>query len=87
MNIGLFIIMCYAISHLITTEFVLSKQRELLYNNDKFPQFFKDLITCPVCAGFHVGWIMGIFFTPYFFIFDGFIVMGAIRLIEKISFV
>jgi len=85
MNIGLFILVCYAISHTLTTEMVLSKPREWLFNQKWFPTFFKDLITCPVCMGFHVGWILGIFFTPYFFLLDGFIVMASIKIIEKIS--
>jgi len=83
MNIGLFMLICMAISYTITSETVFEKPRTWLYN--KLPTFFQDLLTCPTCMGFHVGWIMGIFFSPLFFLLDGFLIMGFIKLVEKIS--
>lgn len=86
MNIGIFFLIIYAISHTLTSELVLEKPRRWLFERKWMPEFIKDLITCPVCMSFHVGWIMGIFFTPYFFLLDGFLVMGATKIVEKISF-
>jgi len=87
MNIGFFILICYAIAHLFTTEMVFAKPKEWLFNRKWFPEFFKDLLVCPTCFSFHVGWIMGIFFTPLFFLFDGFLVMACVKIIEKISMI
>ena len=87
MNIGLFILLCYGISYTLTTEMVLSQPRKWLHTRKWMPVFFKELLICPICMGFHIGWILGLFFTPYFFLLDGFIVMGSIKIIEKITMI
>lgn len=80
----LFVLLCLGISYGISTEMVTLPMREWVFKHA--PKFFSDLIYCNVCTSFWVGTIMGLFFTPgLFFIFDGFIVMSAMKIIDKIS--
>lgn len=85
MNIGIFLLIGYGIARTISTEKVLEKPKMWLFKQKWFPQFFEDLLSCVVCSSFHIGWIMGIFFTPYFFLLDGFLLMGMVTIIEKIT--
>lgn len=85
MEIGIFLLIGYGIASLLSVERVLEPLKDKMFAWKYFPSFLEDMLSCVVCTSFHVGWILGLFFTPYFFILDGFLLMGAVKVIEKIS--
>jgi len=82
MNYILFILMCMGISYSISTEMVTIGIRSWI---KKKSNFLGDLIYCPICTGFWVGLILGIWITPLFFLADGFIILMCIKILEKIT--
>jgi hypothetical protein len=82
MIIELFILLCLGLSWIISTEMITLPLREFIMSRSTF---FGSLISCSVCTSFWVGTILGIFFTPLFFLIDGIIVLAVMKIIEKLT--
>lgn len=96
--IELFITMlaAYGVTLIITEGTIFDGPKEKLedYANSrtshishKFWSMIRKLLNCPMCTGFHVGWILGIFygpFTPLNVILNGAFYAAIIWIIHRI---
>lgn len=83
MSYILFLLLGLGISYAIAEEMITLPIREFVI---KHSNFFGNLISCAVCTSFWVFLILGYFLTPDIFcIFDGFIGMSVMKIIQKIT--